>query len=139
MPECKYKNNDKSTKFNSSLYTCPTIVAAKDCILYFPVIKSATFWKIAALCSWGVLSHSFLASIALSIASLITSWNDSDNSEFIQQDSRKKMKAKYCVWQTWQGYYWPVLLWSSLNIKVSCLLQKICLKEGEVWQNIFFK
>ena len=35
--------------------------------------------------------------------------------------------------------YWPVLLWSSLNIKVSCLLQKICLKEGEVWQNIFFK
>ena len=29
------------------------------------------------------------------------------------------------------------LLWSSLNIKVSGLLQKMCLKEGEVWQNIF--
>ena len=42
-----------------------------------------------------------------------------------------------CVWQTRQGYYWPVLLWSSRNL--SGLLQKICLKEGEVWQKIFFK
>ena len=28
------------------------------------------------------------------------------------------------VWQTWEGYYLCVLLWSSLNVTVFCLLQK---------------
>ena len=53
--------------------------------------------------------------------------------------AERRWRQNARVWQTWQGFYWPVLWWSSLNIKVSCLLQKICLKEGEVWQNIFFK
>ena len=39
------------------------------------------------------------------------------------------------VWQTWQGYYLPVLSWSSLTIYIFwSFTKKICLKKGEVWR-----
>ena len=43
------KSNAKLTLRQKMNLTCPTMVAANDWILYFPVIKSATFWKMAAL------------------------------------------------------------------------------------------
>ena len=39
------------------------------------------------------------------------------------------------VWQTCQGYYLPVLSWSSLTIYIFwSFTKKICLKKGEVWR-----
>ena len=54
--------------------------------------------------------------------------------------SQKEEDGKTVVWQTWQGYYVHVLSWSSLNINVFVVFyKKICLKEDEVWGNLFFK
>ena len=43
-----------------------------------------------------------------------------------------------CMRQTWQGYYWHVLLRSPLNINVFLVFyKKICLKKVEVWGKFF--
>ena len=43
------------------------------------------------------------------------------------------------VWQTWQGYYSCVLLWSSFNIMFASLLQTYLFQEKWSWAESLFK
>ena len=61
------------------------------------------------------------------------------NSEFTQQDDRKKRMAKrLCV----TNLTWLLLVHFVIFTSHLCFLdfyEKICLKEGEVWQKVFIK
>ena len=47
--------------------------------------------------------------------------------------AERRGQQNACMWQTWQGYYLSVMLWSSFNINVFWSLQKHLFK-GKLFQ-----